>query len=608
MIISPIKSHAGLMLKVFLFAFILFSVVTSASAQTTFPDNPIRLTIMHTNDFHSHLTGLGPDAMFTPKTGDGDPVLGHAARLMTAIQSVKSHRMRNAHGTLLVDAGDSMFGTLFHMLSPNPESKWVPEYRFYHEAGYDAIGLGNHDFDADEKGLAIALKKAQQAGYHIPFVATNLRFTNKQSPLKGFYYPGGKAPEKAGIQDFQIKSIPGGADQPPVRVGILGLVGPDAAQLCATTRKNLEFVGYNDRNSKADARAFHDYVQKRVDELRSRHNCNIVVALLHGGAPEDEELAKAVYGIDVLICGHTHQAYVKRIGKTILAQSGHGGANLGVLDLEFNCNGVKLLNENNPRILINDDIPANPGVLAWLRQAKAEVNRLIQPSGFKMNQQVCTVTKERRRALFPNNHAQVYTASRLFSAVNRRLVKPIDLYLSTNGLIRSEYMPIDGRPTHYTFSDVFKFSSLGFATDGSPGAPVVVFTLSRIETKMLFEILTWLAEKSPVYAPVVSDNVKYSLNKKGIPLASKISDLKMNGKPLLQWPKRVRIASSEFFARNLFKIRNFTKGVLRITPRDEAGNPITTFADSGLPREHILLADELLRISIGEVTDPSAQP
>lgn len=578
-------------------------------AANAFPENPIRLTIMHTNDFHSHLTGLGPDLMFTAKTGDGDPVLGHAARLMTVIRSIKAHRMRNQQATLLVDAGDSMFGTLFHMLGPSPDSSWTPEYRFFHEAGYDAIGLGNHDFDADEKGLATSLRKARNAGYNVPLVAGNLSLIpGKQSPLQSFIHSGGQNAEKTGIQDYRIKLLPGGADQPPVKIGILGLVGPDAAQLCATNRDNLEFVGYVDSKSKADPKAFHRLAQERVNELRQEIGCSLVVVLLHGGSPEDEELAKKVAGIDIIISGHTHAAYIKRVGSTIIAQAGHGGANLGVLDLELSGNGVRLLNEKNPRVAINDTIPAEPDVLAWLTQASTEVNRLIEQSGFTVDKQVCNITRNRPKALFPDNKAQVYTASRILSAVNRRLDKPVDIFLATNGLVRSEYRMANGKPTPYAFSDIFKFSSLGFAADGSPGAPVVIYSLSRTEVKILFEILHWLSEKSPVYGPVVSDNVSYKINPKGIPLASKISDLRLNGKSLLHWPKRIRIASNQYFALNLFKIRNFTKGILRITPRDDEGKALTTFPDSGLPREHILLAHELLRLSNDETTDPSILP
>ncbi len=348
-------------------------------------EHPIRFTLMHTNDFHSQLGGLGPDLLFTPRANDDDPVMGHAARLMTVIRSVRANRIRNARPVLLVDAGDMLFGSLFHMLGPCADSEYAPEYRFYHEAGYDAISLGNHDFDAEEEGLARSLAKAKKAGYALPFVTSNLSFAraaNADSPLRQFVRPGGDPSGEPAFQDFQIRKFPGGADQPPIIVGILGLVGPNAAQLCTATRKTVQFAGFDDKAVKVDEKAFNSFVQNRVDQLRKTQKCHIVIVLLHGGAPEDENLAKEVKGIDLIIAGHTHQAYVRRVGSTIIAQAGHGGASLGVLDLEYDGSGIRLLNPQSSLVSIDDSIPAEPDVLAWLKKANREVNRLIRQTGF----------------------------------------------------------------------------------------------------------------------------------------------------------------------------------------------------------------------------------
>lgn len=594
-----------------LLVLLLINLLFSAVAWSQTDQGRLRLTIMHTNDFHSHLSGMGPDSLFTAEKGDGDPVLGHAARLMTVIQSIKANRMRNGVSTLLLDAGDAMFGTLFHMLAPSESSDWVPEYRFMNEAGYDAVCLGNHDFDADERGLAKALHKAREAGFNIPFVTTNLRFAAdkaEDSLLRPFLKSGGMSAAGVAMQDYRIRLLPGGADQPPVRVGILGLVGPNAAQLCATTRQTVQFVGFNDQKAKADEKAFHSFVQGRVNFLRQEEKCNLVIVLIHGGTPEDDQLAGAVTGINLIISGHTHEAYVRKAGNTIIAQSGNYGANLGVLDFEYDGKGIRLINAERPRIKIDDAVPAENSVLAWLKQAEDEVNRLIEPSGFSMNNPICEVTRDRLKNRFPDNAAGVFTATTLLRAVNRRLEKPVDFYFSTYGLVRSEYLTVNGNPTPYAFSDIFKFSPLGFAADGSPGAPIVVFSLSRTETKVLLELMSMLSGKTPPYEPSVSDNLTYKKNKLGVPLVNGLGNLKLNGKTFLRWPKRLRIATTLYFAQNLFKIRDLSKGIIRITPRDEEGKPITVFADSGLPREHVLLAEELRRVASGEVNDPQAQP
>ncbi len=592
---------------------LVFCLTCSIMAQGTqgYPEGKIRFTVMHTNDFHSQLTGLGPDSFFTPKTGDNDPVIGHAARLMTVIRSIRAHRLKNMQNTLLFDAGDGMFGTLFHMLAPNPDSGWAPEYRFISEAGYDAIGLGNHDFDADENGLAIALKKSRRAGYRVPFITSNIKFTSsdgKTSPLQKFVKAGGNPVNEAAFQDYLIKQLPGGADQPPIRIGILGLIGPDAAKLCATTRKNVAFVGFNDEKTKIDEKAFHKFVQQRVEFLKKEKDCHLVIVLLHGGTPEDESLAKEVNGIDLIVAGHTHEAYTRKVGKTIISQTGHGGANLGVLDFCFDSSGLQLVNTGRTMFKIDDRIPAAPDVLAWLKQAKEEVDRLLSACGFSSDDMICTVSKDRRKGHFPDNQAQVFTASTLKRAVNRRLENPVHIYFSTYGMVRSEYLTVDSEPAAYAFSDVFRFSPLGFAPDGTPGAPVVIFSLSRTEVKIMLELMTMLSGKTRSYEPAPSSNLTYKINKFGVPLINKVGSLKLDGKTYRKWPKRLRIATTRFFAENLLKVRNLTKGIIRITPRDENGVPITSFSDSGLPREHILLADELRRVENGEVNDPEAIP
>jgi len=72
------------------------------------------LSIIHTNDMHSHLMGFPPELDFTPdKTGD-DKTLGGWARVATVIKRQKAAR---ANPTLVLDAGDYHMGSLFHMLA-----------------------------------------------------------------------------------------------------------------------------------------------------------------------------------------------------------------------------------------------------------------------------------------------------------------------------------------------------------------------------------------------------------------------------------------------------------------------------------------------------------
>ena len=103
------------------------------------------LTLLHTNDLHSHFLGLSPNIDYTPlRTGD-DSTVGGWARIATAIRSEKSKR---TNPTLVLDAGDFLMGSLFHMVAREEGL----ELRLMKEMGYDVTTFGNHEFDLTSVG------------------------------------------------------------------------------------------------------------------------------------------------------------------------------------------------------------------------------------------------------------------------------------------------------------------------------------------------------------------------------------------------------------------------------------------------------------------------
>lgn len=575
-------------------------------------NNPIYFTILHTNDFHSQMTGLGPDLNFTPKVGDGDPVLGHTARLISAVRTIRENRQNSLHKTFLFDSGDFLYGSLFHVLGPNPKSALLPEYSFLSLAGYDGLSLGNHDFDAGEAGIAISFAKAKKLKLNLPFITTNIRFKENlkdDSSLKTFFKDGGVNSAEVACKEFLIYKIlanPRNADDVAIKMGVIGLVGPNAAKLSATTRKSTQFIGFNDKRGKYEFNNFHSFVQKKVNKLKSDYGCQLVVVLLHGGAPEDENLAKKVSGIDVILSGHSHRVYTKKVKSTIIAQAGFGGANLGVLDFEYSSDGLKLINPKNTRMVIDDSVPVDKDMIPIIEEAEREVDWFIKADGFKMNDEICRVNKDLRKGRYPNDDAGIFVANALLRSVNSRIATPVDVYFSSYGLIRSEFRTFSNKTTTYTFSDIFRFSPLGFDENGFPGASVVVFNLSKNEVKLLLEAMTFLSKKTPSYEPAISSNLQYEYSTFDIPMF-KLTNLKLNGQPYDKWPNRIRIATSRFFAKNLLKITGYTKGLLRIVPRDAKGIAITKFKSTKLSKEHLLLAEELQRNPTSKLTEPNAQ-
>jgi len=177
------------------------------------------LTIFHTNDLHSHLLGFSPNIDYTPlRTGD-DSTKGGWARIATVIKSEKSKRK---NPTLVLDAGDFLMGSLFHMVSREEGL----ELRLMKEMGYDVVTLGNHEFDLMPHGLARILNSAYQKGGMPQIVFSNPIFhpgSSEDDTLEASF-------KKGIVKPYIIKEIQG------IRVGIYGILGKDAAEVSPFAR------------------------------------------------------------------------------------------------------------------------------------------------------------------------------------------------------------------------------------------------------------------------------------------------------------------------------------------------------------------------------------
>lgn len=252
------------------------------------------LTILHTNDVHSRLEPF-------PMDGGRNQGLGGVAARASIIQSIRDE---NA-STLLLDAGDIFQGTPYFNLY-----KGEPEIKAMAKMGYDAVTIGNHDFDAGVENFANQLKHA-----NFPVVISNYDF--KDTPMEFLYKP------------YTI------IQKGKQRIGILGV----GIELEGLVPKNLYGnTVYNDPIVAAN----------RTADLLKQKKCDLIVCLSHLGDKyndnkvSDEILAKESRNIDLIIGGHTHRffdqprKYKNRDGGDILVnQVGWGGIQMGRLDYNF---------------------------------------------------------------------------------------------------------------------------------------------------------------------------------------------------------------------------------------------------------------------------------
>ena len=247
--------------KLFLSAAVLAILASCAGMGGPERDRTYKITILHTNDHHGRFW----------KNGDGE--YGMAAR-KTLIDSIRKEVTAAGGHSLLLDGGDVNTGV--------PESDLqdaVPDFKGMDMLGYDAMAVGNHEFD---KPLAVL--KMQRDLIKFPMLAANIYDRS----------PGGNGQRL--FEPYKIFNLGG------VRVGVLGLTTEDTQKMVLPDNvKNVEF-----RNAIAEA-------GKVVPELRAK--VDVVIAATHMGhyqngehgtqAAGDVEMARAVKGLDLVVGGHT---------------------------------------------------------------------------------------------------------------------------------------------------------------------------------------------------------------------------------------------------------------------------------------------------------------
>ena len=260
----------------------------------------VKITILHTNDTHSHIQ---------PFTSGKNKGLGGMAQRAGLIKSIRA-KERNV---LLLDAGDIFQGTpYFNFYGGELELKLMSKMK------YDAATIGNHEFDNGLEGLHKQLKHAQ-----FPFLIANYDFS--QTILKDRFKP------------YKIFNKQG------VKIGIFGI----GIELQGLVPKKL----YGNTIYKDPIEQGNYY----ANLLRKNEKCDLIICLSHLGLKyktnkiSDITFASKTSNIDLIIGGHTHTFLKKPITiqnmdkeKVLINQVGWGGVNLGRIDFNFSQNsGLK---------------------------------------------------------------------------------------------------------------------------------------------------------------------------------------------------------------------------------------------------------------------------
>jgi len=431
--------------------------------------------ILHTNDIHSALIPHSPAVDYHPE--EEDPAIGGLARLATAMDEIRENKMGEGEPILLLDAGDFLGGSAFAWLTL---SGYAAELTIMQQMGYDAVAIGNHEYDYGPDVLAQYLLKA---GYPEAHQKTLVLASNTEAPpdhplaAQNLY-------RNAGM--FELEN--------GLKVGIFGLIGKDAILLIGETG-DVQFLDQ------------HETARQAVDELK-KQGADVIVGITHSGVDEDRELAREVPGIDVIVGGHTHDALYKPVlqGDTVIVQAGSFGEYLGQLELAYNPNTGKLRvrNEENDHtylIPIDDSFACHPEIDVLVQEYTLILNAYIdEMTGGKFDDIMDTVAKS--EFILSNHPSPSETPLGNFIADAMRIVaqevigKKVDIASQANGCIRTSVFSgtMEHSGGNVSFYDIVETTGLGHGLDGYAGCPIVSVYLTGEEVRRLLEITVLLQE------------------------------------------------------------------------------------------------------------------
>lgn len=529
-----------------------FSNVTAAFASGSGKN----VTILFTHDVHDHLLPFN-------LLQDGKIInSGGYAR----IQSIINEQRKDNPDLLLLDGGDFSMGTIFQTMFASD----APELRIMGQMGYDAVTLGNHEFDFRPDGLADSLNAAKKSGDKLPqIVASNITYpTDKNGQMTGAVANLKAAMDSYGAREYTIIERNG------VRIGIFGLMGKDASE-----KAPMAEVQFTDIAESA---------KSMVDILKNKEKADLIICLSHSGTSpdksqsEDEILAKKVPGIDVIISGHTHTKLTSPIivGSTIIGSCGENGENLGIMNITMDDNKVWKLSNYSLKS-IDSSIPEDPAISQTIDGYKKVVqNDYLDNFGLGFDQvlaetpfnflPVADIEKEDTE----NTLGNLITDSYIYAVKQAEgsSYKPITAAIVPAGTIRSSF--VKGK---ITVSDAYDVSSLGVGPDEISGYPLISVYLTGKELKEVCEVDASVAPMMPD-AQLYMSGISFTFNPNRL-IFNKVTDVSLmdteGNHQKIDDNKLYRVVAGLYTAQMLSVVGPKSFGLLSIVPKDSEGKPVT---------------------------------
>jgi len=304
-----------------------------------------RTSIFYINDFHGKAMNM--------------------ERTITASNAFDTFTPAKPTDKLKFSSGDTMLGEAI------PINRVAMKFLKY--AGIMASAVGNHECDMKSEDFKKEVKNLPSK-----LLACNVKKAPDSDVIKKF--------EKSYVQEVN-----------GTKYGVIGTIPSD---LTSRIKYGKVFQEQDVEPAKLDETI--QYIQKEVDKFKAQ-GINKIILLSHSGYEYDTEIAKRTNGIDVILGGHSHtllkdikegvNLFYSTSGEpVVITQAGRDGKNFGILNLEFDKNGVIKKAQNNVGLTRNfsrnavvrkifDDILGKPEILGTIRTAPPILqNDLIEPN------------------------------------------------------------------------------------------------------------------------------------------------------------------------------------------------------------------------------------
>lgn len=307
------------------------------------------LTVLHTNDVHAHIEQFNTyGGTCEPEQAQKQKCFGGVARRHTVIESMRA----STPNTILIDGGDQFSGTLWFTIY-----KGLAAVVFMNYTRYDAMAIGNHEFDNGPENLVEFMKQAD-----FPIVCTNMNVSQEPVWPDPPIYTSSTILERGGK-----------------KIGVIGYTTPDISWLSKPGKK----ITFSDPV---------ESIRKEAKRLKAQ-GINILIALGHAGFDIDQKIGREVEELDLVVGGHTntflwngpqpsvekiegpYPFIVKRADGTEcpVVQDFTYGKYLGNLKLVFDSSTGKLKSWSGNPIMLNGSYTEDPEALQRVKEMSGPI-------------------------------------------------------------------------------------------------------------------------------------------------------------------------------------------------------------------------------------------